>query len=120
MKKNKSKMKLIETKKIEKSPNNTMQSIPVIGLMTTITERSSKKLKSKKSVEKDIKHIMGSAGQEYSKWMGESKKIISSEQMKPFRSNQFGSVKQIPEQIRLNKVKAPSNTDLKSCNTVRF
>ncbi len=97
-----------------------MHSIPVIGLMTTITERSSKKLKSKKSVEKDIKHIMGSAGQEYSKWMGESKNIISSEHIKPFRSNQFGSVKQIPEQIKLNKVKAPPNTDLKSGNTVRF
>ncbi len=70
MKKNKSKAKLIETKKIEKSPNNTLHSIPVIGLMNTVTERSSKKLKSKKSVEKDIRHIMGSAGQEYSKWMG--------------------------------------------------
>jgi hypothetical protein len=98
-KKGKSRGKLVETKKMEKGP--TIPPNPILGLMTTITERSSKKLKPKRSP--DIRAMVGSAGVEHTKW-GDSKKILSSEQIKPSRVNQFSSVKNV-EPIRLNKVK---------------
>jgi hypothetical protein len=99
-KKGKSRGKLTETKKIEKG----VGPIPAIGLMTTITERSTKKLKSKRSPEKEVHAMVGSAGVEHSRWAADPRKIISSEQFKPPKSSQFSSVKNF-EQIRMNKVK---------------
>lgn len=89
---------------MEKSPNH--GSLPVIGLMTTVTDNS-KKLKSKRSPNRPETRMVGSAGGECNKWAGDGKKIAFSDQIK-IKPNQFSSVKSIGEPIRMNKVKGPS------------
>lgn len=74
--------------------------------MTTVTDRSNKKIKLKRSPERDQKFMIGSAGGEANKWVGDLKKIASSDQIKSFKPNQFSSVKNV-EPIKMNKVKAP-------------
>lgn len=51
--------------------------------------------------------MIGSAGGEANKWVGDAKKIASSDQIKSLKVNQFSSVKNAIEPIKMNKVKAP-------------
>ncbi len=71
--------------------------------------------------------MIGSAGNEVNKWTADIKKIASSDQIKSLKTNQFSSVKNVAEPIKMNKVKAPlkmvssiPTNDAKPYQTIRF